>query len=448
MGMPVRTTSRGTGSSASRISTTVALGCLAVAAYTHVGYPVLMRLAARRQVAAGSSGSAASLPTLTVVIPAHNEQEFIGRKIEDTLAQGYPGHLLEVVVVDDGSEDGTADLVRAAAATGAPVRLVQQGVRGGKSSALNRGVAEAGGEVVVFTDANGSLLPGSLHAIVAPFLDPRVAVVSGAKKPVGTGAHGDGESAYWRLESGLKTAESAFGAVVGADGGIFAVRRSTYQPIPPGVYADDYWIPLAALESGHRVAHVSQACAVEAVSLTKKDDFERRARISAGIWQGSVAKVRLADPRRGWVSLAFVSHRCLRTGVVPPLLGVAFWASARAARHNVPMRVLWWAQVLGWSAAGVGAKTNHKLLALPYQFALVNVAALRGGLRQLLGRQSGLWKQTSRGSWSAPAVPAMTLPRVSPEQLSREQVSPVQVSPVQLPPGGLLREEPVTAPSR
>ncbi|MGI4895627.1 MAG: glycosyltransferase family 2 protein [Janthinobacterium lividum] len=384
---------------ARRTSTRIALGCLAVAAYTHVGYPVFMRLAARRRVP-GSTGSELSLPTLTVVIPAHNEQAFIGRKIEDTLAQDYPRHLLEILVVDDGSEDETADVVRAATPNGAPLRLVRQNPRGGKSSALNRGVSEAGGEIIVFTDANGSLLPGSLRAIVAPFGDPRVAVVSGAKKPVGTGAHGEGESAYWRLESGLKTAESVFGAVVGADGGIFAVRRATYQPIPPGVYADDYWIPLAALEKGHRVAHVSQACALEAVSLTKKDDFERRARISAGIWHGSVAKARLADPRRGWVSLAFVSHRCLRTGVVPPLLVVAFCASARAARHSAPMRLLFSAQLVSWLAAGVGAKTDHKLLALPYQFALVNVAALRGGLRQLLGRQSGLWKQTSRGGWS------------------------------------------------
>ncbi|WP_146149472.1 glycosyltransferase family 2 protein [Kineococcus rhizosphaerae] len=441
--MPVRTTSSAGDRSPGRVSTAVALGCLAVTAYTHVGYPVLVRLAARyRGQAAADDGTDAVLPTLTVVVPAHDEEEFIGRKIEDTLAQGYPAHLLEVLVVDDGSQDGTADVVRAAVAAGAPVRLVQQAVRGGKSSALNRGVREAGGEVVVFTDANGSLVPGSLRAIVAPFLDPRVAVVSGAKKPVGAGAHGEGESTYQRLESGLKTAESAFGAVVGADGGIFAVRRSTYKPIPPGVYADDYWIPLAALEQGHRVAHVSRACAVEAVSLTKRDDFERRTRISAGIWQGTVAKARLADPRRGWVALAFVSHRVLRTAVVPPLLVVAFGASARAARRSVPMRVLWGAQVLGWSAAGVGAVTNSRSLALPYQFALVNVAAVRGGLRQLLGRQSGLWKQTSRGAWSAPG--AVDQPQASTEHVVIDLTAAEQASART----GLAQEETVDAPVR
>ena len=383
-----------------RISSAVAVGSLAAVAYTHVGYPLAMRFAARRRAGGPPPLSIAPLPTVTVVIPAFNEQRFIGQKIADTLAQDYPAELLDVLVVDDGSEDGTADVVRAAEEESPCVRLVQQETRGGKSSALNRGVHEATGEVVVFTDANGSLLPGSLRAVVAPFEDPRTAVVSGTKKPIGSGAHGDGESAYWRLESGLKAAESVFGVVVGADGGIFAVRREAYEPIPPGVYADDYWIPLAALDRGYRVAHAPDACAVEAVSLTKRDDFERRARISAGIWHGSLAKLSLADPRRGWVALAFVSHRCLRTGVVPVLLPVLLGASGRAADRHPGMRALWWAQVACWAAAAGGATTNNKALAIPYQFALTNVAALRGGLRQLSGRQTGLWKRTSRGRWT------------------------------------------------
>jgi cellulose synthase/poly-beta-1,6-N-acetylglucosamine synthase-like glycosyltransferase len=388
-----------------RFSTALTLGCLAVAAYTHLGYPMLMRAAARR---AGDRtvelprdpAEPESLPSLTVVIPAHDEERFIADKIADTLAQEYPSGLVEVLVVDDGSVDETRELVLSAAHEGGQVRLVEQMPRRGKSAALNLGVSEASGEVVVFTDANGSLVPGSLRAIADPFKDARVAVVSGAKKPVGNGAHGEGESVYWRLESGLKEAESVFGAVVGADGGIFAVRRKTFEPIPPEVYADDYWIPLDALDRGYRVAHSSQACAVEAVSETKWDDFERRARISAGIWHGSLAKARLADPRRGWVALAFVSHRCLRTGVVPLALLVALSASGQAGRNRPLMRALWLVQVGCWVAAAVGATSNAKAFALPYQFALVNVAALRGGLRQLSGNQSGMWRRTRRGSWT------------------------------------------------
>ncbi|WP_432499111.1 glycosyltransferase family 2 protein [Kineococcus gypseus] len=375
-------------------------------AYTHLGYPLVVRLAAARARRAAEAAAGPGepvpppLPTVTVVVPAYNEQRFIGEKIADTFAQDYPAGLLDVLVVDDGSEDGTAEVVREWEAREPRVRLVQQSARGGKSSALNRGVREARGEVVVFTDANGSLLPGSLRAVVAPFADERTAVVSGTKKPIGDGAHGGGESAYWRLESALKAAESVFGVVVGADGGIFAVRRAAYEPIPPNVYADDYWIPLAALERGYRVAHEPAACAVEALSLTKNDDFERRARISAGIWHGSLAKLGLADPRRGWVAVAFVSHRCLRTGVVPVLLPVLLAASGRAGQASPALRALWWAQVACWGAAAGGAVTNRRALALPYQFALTNVAALRGGLRQLSGRQTGLWKRTSRGRWT------------------------------------------------
>ena len=373
-------------------------GGLAVTALTHVGYPVAVRVAAaRRERRLPSKGFAEhDLPFLTVVIPAHDEEQFLASKLADTFAQDYPPDRLEVVVVDDGSEDGTAAI---AAAFGPRVRVVQHGARRGKVAALNSGVAHADGDVVAFTDANGSLVAGSLRAVVAPFAEPRTAVVGGNKKPLGDGAHGAGESAYWRLEDGLRSAESALGAVVGVDGGIFAVRRSTFRPIPAGVYADDYWIPLDALRRGLRVAHAPQACAVESVSAAKRDDFERRTRIAAGIWRESLTHVDLLDPRRGWVSVAFLFHRVLRTGVVPLLLPGLFVAAVAAGRDSRLARLLAWAQGLCWLAAGAGALSSARVFALPYQFAVTNVAAVRGGARQFQRRQSSLWKKTRRGPW-------------------------------------------------
>ncbi len=374
---------------------------LLVTGLTHVGYPVLARWAASR-VRTGDRGGAtpatgqAPLPHLTVVVPAHEEARFIEQKLHDTLAQDYPPELLEVLVVDDGSTDGTAEL---ATAVGPPVRVVRQEVRQGKGAALNRGVAEARGEVVVFTDANGSLVPGSLRAVVAPFADLRVGVVGGTKRPVGSDARGAGESAYWRLENGLRTAESALGAVVGVDGGVYAVRRSAFRPVPAGVYADDYWIPLDALRRGWRVEHTSAACAVESVTTAGRHDFERRTRIAAGIWRESLRSLDLLHPRRGWVAVAFAGHRVLRTGVVPlllPFLVPAAWTAGRSSRVARGLAVV---QTGCWAAAASGALVPARALALPYQFALTNVAALRGGVRQLQRRQTALWDRTERGPW-------------------------------------------------
>lgn len=360
---------------------------------THCAYPVAVRVAARRVAPARTDDA---LPDITVVVPAFRESEFIVDKVKDTLAQDYPPEQVHIVVVDDGSDDDTLELLEG---SGLPVQVLHQGRRQGKSAALNRGVRESRTSIVVFTDANGSLTTGSLRAIVAPFADPRVAVVSGSKRPVGDGVHGAGESTYWRMEDGLRRAESAFGAVVGADGGIYAVRREAFEPIPPGVYADDYWIPLDALRRGHRVAHTSDACALESVSGSKYDDFERRTRIAAGIWRESLAHLDLLAPRHGPVAVAFLFHRVLRSLVVPALLPVVLVASARARRRSRVARALLAAQTVCWSAAAVGSVVDAKALTVPFQFGMTNVAALRGGARHLRRGQSGLWRRTERGPW-------------------------------------------------
>ena len=371
---------------------------LALTAMTHAGYPIAVRLAARARADARRQRAVADedLPSLTVLVPAHDEARFIEEKVRDTLAQDYPAERLQVLVVDDGSQDGTAELAEAADPR---VVVVRHGARRGKGAALNTGVAAATGDVVVFTDANGSLEPGSLRQVVGPFQDSRTSVVGGTKIPFGEGAHGAGESAYWKLEDGLRRAESVLGAVVGVDGGIYAVRRSAFRPIPPEVYADDYWIPLDALERGLRVQHVSGARAVESVSAAKRDDFERRTRIAAGIWRESLTHLGLLDPRRGWVSVAFLFHRVLRTGVVPVLLPAMVPAAVVAGRHSTIARLLAWSQLLCWCAAGAGALSSARVLAIPYQFAITNLAAVRGGARQVQRRQSSLWKRTERGPW-------------------------------------------------
>ncbi|MEP6563144.1 MAG: glycosyltransferase family 2 protein [Nakamurella sp.] len=387
----------GRGSWASRFST-AGLGVVAVA---HIGYPLAVRLAARRS-AAGNSTSASdrSLPTpmLSVIIPAYDEAPFIVRKLQDTLAQDYPCDRLEIVVVDDGSIDGTAAAARSVGDS--RVRVIVQQERSGKSAALNRGVQDAVGEIIVFTDANGSLDAGSLRAVVAAFDHPKVAVVSGRKRPIGDGAHGSGESMYWRYESALKDAEGILGSVVGADGGIYAVRKSLYQPIPGGIYADDYWIPISSLSRGLMVRHAMGACATESISHTKRDDFERRKRIAAGVWQVTLSHPHLAQPRHGWTAVAFVCHRFLRTLVVPWLLPVILIASWFAGRGgNKWMRSLFAAQACAWSAAGIGAVSDVKVFAVPYQFGMANTAAIFGGYRHLGRRQSGLWRRTERGQW-------------------------------------------------
>lgn len=402
-----------------KLASGLSLSGIGLVLLTHVGYPVAAHVVARaarraRRDDPAATASADRQPTVTVLIPAYNEARFIAQKIRDTAALDYPADRLEVLVVDDGSTDGTAE--RAMSVPHPSLRVVTISSRGGKSAAINQGMQLARGHIVVLTDANGSLEPGSVRAIVRCFDRPDVAVVSGRKLPVGEGAHGAGESLYWRFESALKDAEGTVGRVVGADGGIFAVRREHFRPIPQGVFADDYWIPIDALSRGLLVRQANDAAVYERTSTSKRDDFERRQRIAAGIWQVSLDNLGLLHPRHGWTAVAFGGHRVLRSIVVPPLLPVILVASARAARHRRLGRWLLAPQVVAYTAATVGAVSNNKGCAAPYQFAMTNAAALGGAYRHIRRRQSGLWTRTERGDWH-PAVSAGDRASSTPEPL-------------------------------
>jgi cellulose synthase/poly-beta-1,6-N-acetylglucosamine synthase-like glycosyltransferase len=373
---------------------------LGLVAYTYLGYPLLIGLAAlasRRGRRRADGTDPPGLLTMTVVIAALDEEAVIESKLDDTLAQDYPAERLEVVVVADGSSDRTLELV----GRRPEVRLLWAAERLGKAAAINRGAAAASGEVLCFTDANCAFVPGALRALAAEFRDPATAVVSGAKSVVGGGARGRGEGMYWRLESHVKRCEAALGGVMGAPGEICGVRRSAFRPIPAGVVNDDYHLTCDALVRGFRVGYAPGAVAVEEVSSGVADELERHSRIAAGTWQTTLAHLRLANPRRGWVAVAFLSHRVLRSLVVPLLLPLLLVASGRMAGRSRTARALFAAQVGGYGTALVGGLTDRAITAAAFQFALTNLATLRGAWRYCAGRQPVAWRRARRGTWRA-----------------------------------------------
>ncbi len=359
-------------------------------AYTYLGYPVLLE-AANRLRGPREPAPAQRLPSLTVLVAALDEEACIGAKIADTRRQDYGGEAFDVVVVADGSADGTARIAGEHGAT-----VLWRPERRGKSAAVNRGMAAATTDVVVMTDANCSLAPGSLKAVGEAFWDPRVAVVSGAKTVGGEGAGGAGEGLYWRFESRLKRGESALGVTMGAPGELCGVRRSTFRPIPAGVVNDDYHLTCDALVRGLSVVYVPAARTSEAVSETVAEEFERRTRIAAGTWQTTLQHLALAAPSQGWTAVCFLSHRVLRSIVVPPLLPLLWVGAGLRAPRSRWARLLWWGQTAFYASAAAGYVADVRAFGAPFQFVFVNVATLRGAARFLRGTQPVAWRRVRR----------------------------------------------------
>ena len=206
-------------------------------AQTYFLYPLWLLLLSRLRPAwRGTQAGPGAWPTVSLVVAAHDEASCIEEKLCNSLALDYPPDRLEVLIGSDGSIDGTDALVRAY-----PDPRVQLSAapRAGKTSVLNRCIPAARGEVVVLSDANTRIEPGALKALVRHFADPEVGAVCGRLQLYNPTRAEYEESAYWKYESWLKAMEGTQGAVVGANGGLYALRRELFRPLPPSTIVDD-----------------------------------------------------------------------------------------------------------------------------------------------------------------------------------------------------------------
>jgi len=359
---------------------------VATMGYTFLGYPLLVGILSRwvsRPVR-----RAAVTPTVTLLIAAYNEAPVIARKIENSLGLNYPPEKLEVVVVTDGSSDGTENIVAAYADRG--VRLYHQPLRQGKMAAINRVMSLVSGEIVVFSDANAMIEPGALRALVRNFADPAVGGVAGEKRVLG-----GGEGLYWRYESFLKRCDSALSSAMGAAGELFAVRRRLFEPPPPSALIDDFVISLRLVERGWRVAYEPEAVAVEEASPTLAGEWRRRTRIAAGGFQSIGWLTGLLNPARGWVAWQYLSHRLLRWAVTPFLLPIVYGLNLFLL--GLPLyRFILLAQTAFYGAGLFGyvlarrGRARGPLYAAFY-FCFANAAALVGFWRYVTGTQPVTW---------------------------------------------------------
>jgi glycosyltransferase involved in cell wall biosynthesis len=370
----------------------------AALAYTWLGYPALLRLLRGRARPAPAGGGRA--PDVSVIIAAYNEARSIEAKLDSTLGQqDYPPGRLEAIVVSDGSTDGTDTLV--AAYPDRRARLIRQEPRSGKSPALNRGVAAARGEILVFTDANALFAPGAIARLAAAFADPDVGLVSGQ----GLYAAEDGDarvaaSGYVRYEAAVKAGEAALGFLASADGAIYAIRRSLYRELAAS-QVNDLLHPIQAALAGYRCRFDGEAYTVEPPSSTGAQEFRRHVRIIAQgmhLLRGWLpALVRARRWRAVWMLL---SHRALRWA------GALFLLAALAANLALldrgPFYVVALAGQLAFhalAAAGfVAERLGRRLgpLALPYFFWTVHVAGLAGLVRFARGGAQAVWAPTGQ----------------------------------------------------
>jgi cellulose synthase/poly-beta-1,6-N-acetylglucosamine synthase-like glycosyltransferase len=369
-------------------------GALALLAYVYAGYPALIGLRALAGTHPVRRGDA--LPSVSVVIAAHNEAPVIGEKLQNTLGQDYPADRYEVVVVSDGSTDATTEIARAV--DDPRLRVLVQPERRGKITAVIRGVAEARHEVVVLTDANAFLAANAVRALVANFADLEVGAVSGDVVLTGDrAALGTSEDIYYGYERWLQKVESSVWTMVGVDGALYAIRRAGFRPPPADTILDDMAIPLAYVEANQRIVFEPKARAIEAGSMSAREEFGRKSRVVAGAVQ-FLARVKRWRALPMQFTFSLVSHKVLRW--LTPLFLLSLLVSSLLLREHPLIGLT--AVVAQVAFYGVGLLGCHSWLrrlpgvGLVHYFCLVQAAAAVGLVRGFTGRQSVKWKRVER----------------------------------------------------
>jgi len=377
--------------------TVVFWGAFALIFLNYLLYPVVVVFLSR--MARKTPVPESYEPTVTLIIAAYNEEKVIAGKIENSLEIDYPGEKLHVIVVSDGSDDGTEKIVSSYKQRG--ILSLHAPERNGKSAALDRAVQSAGGEILVFSDANNMYDKNAIRALVRHFSDPRVGGVTGAKKIIPHEARSSsaGDSLYWKYESAIKKAESILGSITAADGEITAIRRDLYEPIEKDLINDDAAITFSIIRKGYRFLYDDGAISREYASVSLKDDFHVKVRMVAGGFQ-TLRRFRYEIwPPITAFRVQFLIHKALRW-VVPVFLLLMFLANILLAGEPF-YAMTFAAQVLFYAASGFGYFLLNRgrtvmLFYVPMYFTVMNAAALMGLGRHLGGKQGVAWRKAAR----------------------------------------------------
>jgi poly-beta-1,6-N-acetyl-D-glucosamine synthase len=288
-------------------------GAAFLIAYTYVGYGVCLWV--RALLGPWPVVRSQQEADVSIVMVVRNEELYLEGKLRNLRELDYPQERCQIVVVSDGSTDGTEAILHQSA-DDPRVQVLMNQLSRGKASGLNDAISLATGEMVVFTDARQTIESGAIRLLMQNFADPEVGCVSGALM-LGNAESGEaakGMGLYWRIEKKIRELESESGSVIGATGALYAVRRELLSEVPEGTILDDVYIPMQVVRQGKRVVFDERARAWDSPDLGGGLEFARKVRTLSGNYQ----LVQLAPwilSRHNPVLMRFVSHKLLRLAV-------------------------------------------------------------------------------------------------------------------------------------
>ncbi|GAB4330522.1 MAG: glycosyltransferase [Candidatus Abyssubacteria bacterium] len=272
------------------------LFCLSLAylLFLVAGYGITLRYLTRGKTLARVDQT----PPVTVVVPAFNEEKNISRKIEDLLALEYPSDKLEILIVNNSSDDRTREI-----AESYPVKVLDS--TRGKINAINEGVRHAQSEIVAVTDADTLLNRDAIGSIVTCFASDTIGAVGGKAVVRDTRSFfGKSKMKYHESDWELRVLEGILDSTISLDGKLMAFRKSLLPEIPANAVVDDLEVTLRLRSRGFRVVIDDKALVYETGPQSFTSELKQiRRRVALTIPTLFLYIHMLLNPRYGWFGL-------------------------------------------------------------------------------------------------------------------------------------------------
>ena len=389
----------------------VMLFCLAalVIVYHHIGYPLVLKLMTRELVNSlpafyhrhyRITPLDHMLPSINLIMPAHNEASTIAEKIRNLAALDYPDYKLKVTLVCDGCTDATAELARQAHAEQQcrhlQLTIIEKPKNSGKVAVLNDAISQSQSTVIALSDVSSLLSVDSLLVVATQLSQERTGVVCGSYHFYQSLSVG--EQAYWQYQRSIKSKESALGATLGVHGAFYAFRRDLFKLIPPDTINDDFTLPVQIIMKGYQCLYDPRIIAMELEQAGNEMDFQRRKRIAAGNVQQATRHLGLLHPRYGKIAFNFFSGKFLRP-FMPLFLLIALLASAWLAQQYIFFQLVVFGQLSIYATTLCyllcRSQPSHKQLRVLFYLVSGHLAMGIGLCQYLCGQHKGRWQRVN-----------------------------------------------------
>jgi len=364
--------------------------------YAYAGYPILLWLISFTIKAPIKKADIA--PSVSLVISAYNEEKILPQKLKNALEQDYPQDLLEIAVISDGSTDKTNDIIHGFAKKYDNIIPCIVSINKGKTACLNDFVPKLHGDIILFSDANSFYDKNLIRRIVRSFVDPDIGFVTGYTKYL-TSSKGKATEAtglYSDLERLTKSLETRTGSCVGADGAVFAIRKSLFSPLQPDEI-NDLVIPFHIVSKGYRgILETSVLCTEEAAG--QPEEFQRQIRITNRTLRAIFNHKYLLNPfQYPLFSFKLFSHKLMKFLTPFWMLFLLITNVLLAFGSGTFYKIIFVLQGLFYACAFIGLlqkreERKARLINTCHVLVLVNVAYVVGWFKYFKGETYASWK--------------------------------------------------------